>query len=68
MALNKINPTQTVAWKKLEAHFQSIKSNKMKDWFEADPNRANKFTIEWDDFYVDYSKNRITDLTLDLFS
>ena len=28
----------------------------MKDWFAKDKERANKFTIKWDDFYVDFSK------------
>ncbi len=38
----------------------------MKDLFSEDANRANKFTIKWDDFYVDYSKNRITEETIGL--
>ena len=32
-----------------------------------DEERANRFTIKWDDFFVDYSKNRITQETIDLF-
>lgn len=43
-----------------------IKDVHMKDLFNSDPERANKFTILWEDFYVDYSKNRITDQTLEL--
>ena len=66
MALKSINPTTTSAWKKLESHFNSIKDDHMKDWFAQNPNRANEFTIEWDDFYVDYSKNRITSETIEL--
>ena len=34
--------------------------------FAQDAERANKFTIQWEDFYVDFSKNRITPETLDL--
>ena len=67
MALKSINPTKTKAWKKLEEHFHEIKNVHMTQWFEEDSNRAIRFTIKWDDFFVDYSKNRITQSTIDLF-
>ena len=67
MALNSINPTQTKAWSKLAAHFETIKESQMKTWFKENPNRAEEFTIKWEDFYVDFSKNRITPETLELF-
>jgi len=40
-----------------------VKAIHMKDLFAEDQNRANKFTVKWDDFYVDFSKNRITETT-----
>jgi glucose-6-phosphate isomerase len=64
MALPNINPTKTPSWKKLEEHFKNVNQLHMKDLFAQDSNRANKFTIKWDDFYVDYSKNRITEETI----
>ncbi|GAA4941410.1 glucose-6-phosphate isomerase [Algibacter agarivorans] len=64
MALPSINPTTTESWKKLQEHFENVKDVHMKDLFAKDQDRANKFTIKWDDFYMDYSKNRITDETL----
>jgi glucose-6-phosphate isomerase len=64
MALPNINPTTTNSWKKLEAHFKEVASLQMKDLFAKDKERADKFTISWEDFYVDFSKNRITDATL----
>ena len=67
MALNSINPIQTKAWSKLSAHFETIKESQMKTWFKENPNRANEFKIEWEDFYLDFSKNRITKETLALF-
>ena len=67
MALNSINPTQTKAWSKLAAHFETIKESQMKTWFKENPNRAEELTIKWEDFYVDFSKNRITSETLELF-
>ena len=63
MALPTINPTTTNAWKKLQAHFEHVKDVQMKDLFAQDQQRANKFTIVWNDFYVDFSKNRITEET-----
>lgn len=66
MALKSTNPTQTESWKKLEEHFITIKSKHLRELFAVDPNRANDLTVKWDDFYVDFSKNRITSETLDL--
>jgi len=63
MALPNINPTSTNSWKKLKEHFNDVKDVHMKDLFAEDKDRANKFTIKWDDFYVDFSKNRITSET-----
>ncbi|MGE5944048.1 MAG: glucose-6-phosphate isomerase [Flavobacteriales bacterium] len=64
MALPNINPTTTNSWKKLQEHYSKISNSHMKDLFAQDNMRANKFTIKWDDFYVDYSKNRITEETM----
>jgi len=68
MALKSINPTETQSWKKLEHHFNTIKDAQMKDWFAKDKSRANNLTLKWDDFYVDFSKNRITTETIELFN
>ena len=67
MALQNSNPTTTNAWKKLDEHFRDIEHVHMKDWFEKDPERANHLSLKWDDFYLDYSKNRITTETINLF-
>lgn len=67
MALQNNDPTKTLAWAKLQNHYNEIKDNHMMDWFVQDEERANKMTIKWEDFYVDYSKNRITERTLELF-
>lgn len=64
MSLPNINPTTTNSWEKLNEHFNKIKGVHMKDLFAQDSERANKYTIKWDDFYVDFSKNRITEETL----
>jgi len=66
MALSTGNPTQTQAWQKLEQHFKSMQSVSMKTLFQQDPTRAEKFHIQWKDFVIDYSKNRITEETKSL--
>lgn len=64
MALKSINPTTTEAWSKLQSHFNNIKNSHLKSLFANQPSRAKDLTIEWEDFLVDYSKNRITNETL----
>ena len=66
MSLPKINPTKTEAWKALEAHFKKMEAQQMQDIFSKDSGRTDRFKIEWQDFYVDFSKNRITDETFSL--
>ncbi len=67
MKLNKINPSGTHAWEKLREHFiTEMQTVKMQNLFADDTKRAEKFSIEWNDFLIDYSKNRITDKTLNL--
>ena len=66
MALKAINPTETEAWKKLAAHFEQVKNVHMHELFKADPLRTEKMHIEWKDFLVDYSKNRVSDETISL--
>lgn len=66
MVLSNINPTETLAWKALEEHFCKIKNTEMKDFFSADNSRVNNFHIKWNDFLLDYSKNRIDTKTKEL--
>ena len=66
MSLKSINPTSTNAWKKLETHFNEVKKDELKDMFSSDSNRAKEFGITWNDFLVDYSKNRVSKKTLEL--
>jgi glucose-6-phosphate isomerase len=63
--MNKINPTTTKSWEKLLSHYEAIKSTQMKNLFD-EGDRAAEFTLKWEDFYVDYSKNRITAETMQL--
>ena len=64
--LTNINPTETEVWKRLQEHFRATKSFALKEYFKTDADRANRFSIQWKDFYVDYSKNSISQETMDL--
>jgi glucose-6-phosphate isomerase len=61
--MKNINPTKTKAWDKLNKHFEEIKDLEMKHLFAENPARANELTLRWEDFYLDLSKNRITETT-----
>lgn len=66
MTLNTLNPTQTKAWKELEIHFQNVHNTTIQELFLSDPSRAEKFHMQWNDFLIDFSKNRIDDKTISL--
>lgn len=66
MVLPSKNPTTTTSWKKLSAHFEDIKNKTILEYFNENQDRFNQFSIEWEDFLVDFSKNRVTAETLDL--
>ena len=64
--LQKANPTKTKSWQHLSEHFEKIKDVQMKDLFADDPQRFNRFSIRFKDILLDYSKNRMTEETLQL--
>ncbi|WP_299113773.1 glucose-6-phosphate isomerase [uncultured Winogradskyella sp.] len=64
MALQATNPTTTKAWSHLQSHFSELKDVHLKELFKNNSKRAEELTVIWDDFYVDFSKNRITKETI----
>lgn len=65
MALKNTNPTSTKAWKKLSTHFNEVKNLHLKDLIKNDFERAQKLNVTFEDINLDYSKNRITQETID---
>lgn len=59
---------QSENWNRLLQHYQEIRDLKMRDMFAADKNRFEKFSIEFNDILLDYSKNRITEETMQLLT
>lgn len=66
MPLTAKNPSNTEAWKELQEYYNKFKNTHIKELFEKDPGRANKFTLKWNDFLVDFSKNRLDDTSFEL--
>ena len=58
--------TDSQIWHDLQNHFSEVADLQMRDMFDDDPHRFDKFSICFNDILFDYSKNRITDKTLPL--
>ncbi len=56
----------TPEWKALLAHKEQIDSVHMRDMFEQDAERFDRYSIFFNNILFDYSKNRMTDETLNL--
>lgn len=66
MALPQVNPTQTQAWQKLQAHFEQMQEVHMLDLFAQEANRVEQMHLQWQDFLVDFSKHIANQETLTL--
>ena len=64
--LDKQHPLTTAAWPKLQAHFEVMNHVHMRDMFDDDSNHFEKYSLQFEDIVVDYSKNIINAETLSL--
>ncbi|MBS1916967.1 MAG: glucose-6-phosphate isomerase [Bacteroidetes bacterium] len=63
----KISPQTTKAWQQLHDHYTNeMKQTHMRDLFKNDKGRFNKFSLSSGDILFDYSKNIITEKTMQL--
>jgi glucose-6-phosphate isomerase len=60
--------TTTDEWRALAAHAEKIRDAHLRDLFATDPERATRLSVQAADLYVDYSKNLITDETVELLA
>ncbi len=58
--------TRSPAWKALKTHHKAMAGVHMRDLFAQDGKRFDKYTLRFNDLLLDYSKNIITDTTLQL--
>ncbi len=57
--------SQSPEWQSLRAHQVALRETELRALFEADQTRAERFQAEALGIYLDYSKNRLTDETLE---
>ena len=67
MQTNDLGPAgKPAAWKALEDHQRQMRDVSLRDLFAGDPERGRRLTVEAAGVFLDYSKNRVTDETLNL--
>ena len=65
--MKNINPTNTPAWKALEAHQSQLANTTIADLFKQEQNRFNDYSFTFENqILVDFSKNKINQETLKL--
>ena len=57
---------ESAVWRRLQWHRGEVGSQHLRDLFESDPTRGERLTAEAAGLYLDYSKHRLTDDTLQL--
>jgi len=67
MSFSRINPIKTNSWKKLSDHFGQLKNVHLQEMFAKNIDRETQMSFSWGDFFVDFSKNRWTSETIQLF-
>lgn len=60
------NRTSLASWQALQQHVELIQEQHMSQLFAESPTRFERFSISLNRFLIDYSKNLITEQTLDL--
>ncbi|PHS07691.1 MAG: glucose-6-phosphate isomerase [Kordia sp.] len=67
MSFSRKNPINTNAWLKLSAHFEQLKAVHLQEMFSQNSLRESQMSVSWENFFVDFSKNRWTSETIQLF-
>lgn len=57
---------QLTEWQALQRHYEQMEGVHLRDLFRKDPDRAERFSLEACGWFLDYSKNRITQETMEL--
>jgi len=66
MSFPSVRFETTTAFSLLSQHYQWIKDKHMRDFFNEDEARTNRFSLLWNELYFDFSRNRITEETMRL--
>ncbi len=65
-SIGKKTASNSSAWKALKDHYKKIGSVPLRQLFAEDPQRGERLTLKALGLFLDYSKNRITDETMQL--
>src|SRR5262245_36592677 len=57
---------ERAAWKALRKHYDDLRGTHLRELFAADATRGERLVAEGGGLFLDYSKNRITDETIEL--
>ena len=58
--------TQSPAWLALQSHQTQLSQHSIRDLFDQDPQRFDRFSLQLDDMLVDFSKQPVTQETIHL--
>ena len=64
--LRSRSSSRHAAWQAVQKHYEAIRGLHLRALFTDDPMRGERMTAEAAGVYLDYSKNRVTDETLNL--
>ena len=64
--IKKQSVVKNPSWSALESHYKKVSMLHLRDLFAEDPERGERMAVDAVGLYLDYSKNRITDETLEL--
>jgi glucose-6-phosphate isomerase len=57
-------PTDLAAWKKLATHYrEDMRDRTLREFFARDKKRIERFGLEANDLFLDYSKNHLNSTT-----
>src|SRR5689334_1041566 len=57
--LPTIKPVETESWRLLTIHFLEMQATHLRELFAEDTARFEKFSIQFEDILIDYSKNLV---------
>jgi glucose-6-phosphate isomerase len=64
--IERTGVVQRQSWKALASHYKEVSKLHLRELFAEDPERGERMSVDTLGLYLDYSKNRITDETLEL--
>jgi glucose-6-phosphate isomerase len=61
-----MKPAIATAWRSLARAAEAARGLPLRDMFAADPRRFARLSVTWNDWLLDYSKQRVSSATMDL--